>query len=161
MSDFESHFSLISHLRTVRDLLPLHSTPGMISLLGGMPNPSTFPIKSLSLTSQSPSGEEVVLSLENDELREALQYNMMQGVPALVEWLFTLQERVHKRHRTEGWSVALGVGSADLLYKVCSPLSFPPVRIDIMGQSVTALFDAGDSILIESPGYPSVKQPFP
>jgi kynurenine/2-aminoadipate aminotransferase len=51
--------------------MPLVKLPGMISLGGGMPNPITFPFKSLSF--QLNDGHELTLS--GSELVEGLQYS--------------------------------------------------------------------------------------
>jgi kynurenine/2-aminoadipate aminotransferase len=44
--------------------------PGMISLGGGLPNPSTFPFQSLAIT----LADGTTLSLDGPALKEALQY---------------------------------------------------------------------------------------
>jgi tryptophan aminotransferase len=96
----------------------MENLPGMISLLAGKPNPDAFPINSVSFTTRHPSGDEVQLSLNGPALHEAMQYTMIQGLPALLEWVTSLQEMVHGRKPEEGWSISMGVGSADLIHKV-------------------------------------------
>jgi len=123
----------------IRDLLPMEYLPGMLSLLAGKPNPETFPITSVTFNTRHPSGDEVKLTLTDGPLHEAMQYNLIQGLPALTEWVTGLQEFVHGRKREEGWTVSMGVGSADLLHKC-----------------VNGLFDSGDSILVETPSYPGI-----
>lgn len=55
----------------IRALVPLMGLPGMISLGGGNPNPTTFPFSSLSVTTTD--GEALNLSVK--ELDQALQYS--------------------------------------------------------------------------------------
>jgi kynurenine/2-aminoadipate aminotransferase len=52
--------------------------PGMISLGGGLPNPSTFPFQSLSITLSDGS----TLPLDGAALKEALQYRYHLMLPA-------------------------------------------------------------------------------
>jgi tryptophan aminotransferase len=112
----------------VRSLLPLESRPGLISLLAGKPNASTFPFTSLSFTVRSPTpspadepAPPVALSLSEPELAEAFQYGATAGLGALREWVEGLQEREHGRTRVgQGWRVSVGTGSQDLINKVRS-----------------------------------------
>jgi len=133
-------FYLITLL--VRSLFPLERTPGLLSLLAGKPNPTTFPIASLSLSIRDPKSEIrnirdekadsdeaadlIDIKLSKAELEEALQYAEEGGVPKLMGWFSTLQQKVHGRRCElynqgtvcEGWKVTIGVGSQDVLYKV-------------------------------------------
>lgn len=104
----------------VRHLLPLESTPGLLSLLAGKPNPTTFPFTSLNFTVRSPTdpSQDVALSLTGDELAVGLQYGATSGLERLDAWLFGLQEIAHKRMRSDGWKVNVGTGSQDLIFKV-------------------------------------------
>jgi len=127
-------------------------------MLAGKPNPSTFPFSHISLgikTSsprQSPSPDTSApateLTLKDEDLTTALQYNMTTGIPELVEWVHMLMEAVHfpgdaeadeevGRERDNSWRVSLGPGSQDLLYKAFS-----------------ALLNPGDTIIVEGPTYP-------
>jgi tryptophan aminotransferase len=99
-------------------MLHMEKAPGMISLLAGKPNSSTFPISSVTFTTTHPFGDSVDITLDGPALEQALNYNMISGIPELVEWTTGLQERAHRRGRNEGWRVSLGVGSQDLIYKV-------------------------------------------
>ncbi|KZS92528.1 PLP-dependent transferase [Sistotremastrum niveocremeum HHB9708] len=125
----------------LRFLLPLEKTPGVISLLAGKPNPTTFPITSLSFTTRSPFDPSVssTIKLEGKALNEGLQYNLTSGLPDLVSWITELQERSHERKAEEGWRVSMGVGSQDVISKC-----------------VSALLDDGDSVFIETPAYPGI-----
>ena len=105
---------------SVRSLYPLEKSPGLISLLAGKPNPSTFPFKSLMFTAKSPSNpqEEVKLTLDGDDLAQSLQYGDTAGLKSLLDWVGGLQELNHGRKRNEGWRISIGCGSQDLIYKV-------------------------------------------
>ncbi|KAF9446159.1 PLP-dependent transferase [Macrolepiota fuliginosa MF-IS2] len=127
----------------IRSLFPLEQTPGIISLLAGKPNPTMFPITSLSFSARSPTSssltEEQSFTLSPEEMAIGLQYGATAGIPPLREWIYGLQEKNHGRKKGEGWSVFVGSGSQDLIYK-----------------AVQALVDDGDSVLIESPVYSGV-----
>ncbi|KAJ7745551.1 pyridoxal phosphate-dependent transferase [Mycena maculata] len=129
----------------IRGLFPLEDIPGMISLLAGAPNPSTFPFESITMKLKptlagmpAPTGDDdhFNVTLECDELDEALQYGMTAGVTRFVEWLEAFQTHVHKRGPDGTWSVTVGAGSQDLMYKACE-----------------ALIDVGDYVLVETPVY--------
>jgi tryptophan aminotransferase len=106
---------------TVRSLLPLENTPGIISMLAGKPNSSTFPFNSIQLTARSPTdpAKEEILTLGSKQLETALQYGPTAGMPGLLEWIWGLQEFAHGRKRGEGWRSSVGAGSQDSIYKVC------------------------------------------
>ncbi|KAI0080929.1 PLP-dependent transferase [Panus rudis PR-1116 ss-1] len=125
----------------IRGLFPLEQTPGVISLLAGKPNSSTFPLTSLELTSRSPTepGKESTLRIEGAELAEGLQYGPTPGIPSLIEWATGLQEHVHKRKKGEGWRLSIGSGSQHVIYKAAH-----------------ALLDKGDTMLVEAPVYAGV-----
>ncbi|KAG6898958.1 hypothetical protein C0993_002328, partial [Termitomyces sp. T159_Od127] len=122
-------------------LFPLEKTPGLISLLAGKPNPTTFPFTSFSFTAESPiEGEaDVKVKFEDTELAHGLQYGTTAGYEKLWDWLFGLQEFSHGRKKTEDWSISVGSGSQDLIYK-----------------AVAALVNPGDPVLVESPVYAGV-----
>ncbi|KAJ7485806.1 pyridoxal phosphate-dependent transferase [Mycena latifolia] len=129
----------------IRGLFPLENIPGMISLLAGKPNPSTFPFETLTMKLRptlegmpKPTGSDdpFTLTLEGGDLSEALQYGNTAGVPRFLDWLEQFQTHVHKRVRDDTWSVTVGAGSQDLMYKACE-----------------ALIDDGDSVLVETPVY--------
>jgi len=108
----------------VRGLLPLEKTPGIISFLAGKPNPIMFPLTSLSFSARSPHSssatDETIHTLSPDELSLGLQYSDTAGIKTLRDWLYGLQDFSHGRRRGEGWSVCVGSGSQDLIYKVGS-----------------------------------------
>jgi tryptophan aminotransferase len=91
----------------------------MISMLAGKPNPSLFPITSLSVTIRSPvTGEETILPITGKTLDDALQYGATGGQADIVRWFKRLQEISHHRNQTSDWDLTIGSGSQDLLYKV-------------------------------------------
>jgi tryptophan aminotransferase len=122
----------------VRSLFPLEATPGVLSLLAGKPNPTTFPFTSFSFTAQSPptedghaASEDINLSLSGPELAAGLQYGPTGGMAPLVDWLYDLQRTVHGRERGEGWGLSVGSGSQDLLSKVgVADFEGPPPDVD-------------------------------
>lgn len=124
------------------DLFSVENKPGMLSMLAGKPNPSTFPFEHITLRVRSPeTGELKNLTLEDAELSAALQYGMTAGHSELVSWMTEMMQTVHKRaaSKEEGWRVSLGAGSQDLLYK-----------------AFNALLNPGDTILVEGPTYPTI-----
>lgn len=130
----------------IRSLLPLEATPGLLSLLAGKPNPTTFPFTSFSFTASAPpteeghgGGEDVALSLTGADLAAALQYGPTGGMASLVDWLVKLQQTVHGRSPGEGWTLSVGSGSQDLLSK-----------------AIIALLNPGDPVLVQSPVYAGV-----
>ncbi|KAJ6562077.1 pyridoxal phosphate-dependent transferase [Mycena capillaripes] len=131
----------------IRGLFPLENIPGMISLLAGRPNSSTFPFESITMklkptlagmpASTGDGDDPFTIALENEELNEALQYGMTAGVARLITWIVGFQTHVHRREKDESWSITIGSGSQDLMYKACE-----------------VLIDDGDYVLIEAPVYP-------
>ncbi|XP_006459625.1 hypothetical protein AGABI2DRAFT_201971 [Agaricus bisporus var. bisporus H97] len=124
-------------------LFPLEKTPGIISLLAEKPNPTMFPLTSLSFSAHAPHSsdpaDEQSYSLTQEEIALGLQYSDTAGIKPLRDWLYGLQEFSHGRMREEGYSVMVGNGSQDLIYK-----------------AVINLVNDGDSVLIESPVYAGV-----
>jgi tryptophan aminotransferase len=104
----------------VRAVLHLEQTPGLISLLAGKPHSSTFPFTSFNFSVRDPIDpqKEVPVQLTPEELQLGLQYSPGKGIPALLEWLYGLQEVAQGRKKDEGWEITIGNGSQDLIYKV-------------------------------------------
>ncbi|KAG8863092.1 hypothetical protein FRB96_009272 [Tulasnella sp. 330] len=125
---YTPYLSTLARERTpngIRGLFPLELLPNMLSLLAGKPAPQTFPITSLSFTVRSPESttehpvSDIPVSVSGEALDEALQYSATRGIPSFVGWVERLQERFHGRSpKGEGWSVSIGSGSQDLLYKI-------------------------------------------
>ena len=121
--------SLARQPSAIRALQPLVAQPGMISLGGGMPNPSTFPFT--KITASLRDGSEIVLS--GTRLEASLQYSPTLGLPPLLTHLQALQEA---EHRVSDRQVCVTTGSADALSK-----------------AFDALLEEGDALLVESPTY--------
>ncbi|KAF5359770.1 hypothetical protein D9756_003589 [Leucocoprinus leucothites] len=106
-----------------------------------------FPLTSLSFSARSPYSssptDDVTYSLTRDELALGLQYTDTVGIKPLRDWLYGLQDVNHGRKQGEGWSVVVGNGSQDLVYK-----------------AIDALVNDGDPVLIESPAYAYIPVPY-
>lgn len=121
----------------------------MLSLLAGKPNAETFPFASLSIqlkpTPEDSKQEIKDLTVDGDDLAQALQYGPTAGIPRLNRWLLELQSKTHRRAITASaqdanpWAVTVGNGSQDLLNK-----------------TIEAIINPGDSILVESPVYAGI-----
>lgn len=125
----------------IRGLFPLENKPGVISLLAGKPHDAMFPFKSLSFNIASPAdpAQEQSISLSGKDLAAGLQYAPTGGLPRLLKWFIGLQALSHGRKSGEGWSLSIGSGSQDLIYK-----------------AVNTLVNPGDAVLVESPVYAGV-----
>ncbi|KZV94690.1 PLP-dependent transferase [Exidia glandulosa HHB12029] len=144
--DYSSFLSDLAKSRKenpIRGLLHLELEPGLLSLLAGKPNPTTFPITSISFKARNPLSadglEEDEYTLSTAEVSTALQYNFVAGVVPLVEWVLKLQAFEHKRKLDPAWTVTIGSGGQDLIYKAFS-----------------ALVNPGDPVLVEAPVYAGV-----
>lgn len=82
----------------------LTSVPGMISLGGGLPHPSQFPIDSLTM-----NVADKALQVSSEDLRMGLQYSGTQGLVPLVEFFKTLQTAVHSPKLP--FDICIGSGS--------------------------------------------------
>ncbi|PCH42123.1 PLP-dependent transferase [Wolfiporia cocos MD-104 SS10] len=122
-------------------MLPLEGRPGQISLLAGKPNENTFPLTAMQLTIRDPlaSGKDMAVELSEDELHRGLQYGPTNGWSELHEWVYGLQVLQHGRHKGEGWTVSVGAGSQDLVFKAAN-----------------AILNPGESVLVETPVYAGV-----
>ena len=112
-----------------------------------MPNPSTFPFKSLSFDVPSRSSvlnsdlsstsdhELDTLSLSPSELDQALQYSASKGIPSLHCWLRSFHDSVHRVPYSE-WDLCISTGSQDLITR-----------------TMDSILEDGDSVIIEAPTY--------
>mmetsp|Transcript_20822 Transcript_20822/g.58684 ORF Transcript_20822/g.58684 Transcript_20822/m.58684 type:complete len:475 (-) Transcript_20822:135-1559(-) len=118
----------------IRALQPLLAEPGMISLGGGMPNPSTFPVADIHLTLRT--GE--VLQLGERATAQALQYSPTAGSPELIRHLVELQMKEHRppAATAQDLRVLVTTGSQDALSK-----------------SFEMLLSPQDTLLMEWPSY--------
>ncbi|KAL2270583.1 hypothetical protein VTJ83DRAFT_2767 [Remersonia thermophila] len=121
----------------IRSLLPLEAIPGMISLVAGKPNPSTFPFAKISITLNGP--EEKTITLDDAALSEALQYGLPAGHPGLLKWFEGLQQAVHGIEKTSSWMCCVGNGSQELIHKAFQVFT-----------------DPGDAVMLETPAYPGI-----
>eukprot|EP00730_Choanoeca_flexa_P019441 TRINITY_DN9495_c0_g1_i4.p1 TRINITY_DN9495_c0_g1~~TRINITY_DN9495_c0_g1_i4.p1 ORF type:complete len:405 (+),score=71.00 TRINITY_DN9495_c0_g1_i4:128-1342(+) len=131
--DFLTKSSKLRQPSPIRALQPLLSIPGMISLGGGMPNPTTFPVTGMSFQLQD--GQ--TLSLSPEETRAALQYSQTTGLPALNEWLTDLIVREHAPPQANQLKLCITTGSQEAAARAMEMLLEPEQ----------------DALLIESPTY--------
>ena len=111
-----SERSLAREPSAIRALQPLLSEPGMISLGGGMPNPSTFPFD--EITVGICGGESAgSFSLQGKELEAILQYSSTRGIPSLLSHLEETQRREHGSVQPEPFEICVTTGSQDALSK--------------------------------------------
>ena len=115
----------------IRALLKYAQMPGMISLGGGNPHPSTFPFAEMTLQLKN----NTTIHISEQEMTAALQYSPTNGLSSFVNWLKELQIQVHSPPHSE-FDICIGNGSQDVLTK-----------------AFEMLIQQGDSILIESPAY--------
>jgi len=116
----------------IRQLVPLMKMPGMVSLGSGMPNPTTFPFKTISAELVDGS----TINLSEKETAAALQYTLTSGLPELKDWLQKFQKIEHSPVYKD-WDICIGTGSQDVLTN-----------------AFDMLLEDGDSILIDAPTYP-------
>lgn len=76
----------------IRSLYPLSIRPGMLSLFAGLPNPASFPINKISITTTT--GD--VLEFSEKEVTESMQYSASVGMPQLVSMWRTMVLEEHK-----------------------------------------------------------------
>ena len=81
----------------------MENIPGMISLLAGKPNASTFPFESFSISLKDGNR----LTIDKQDLEEALQYGPTAGHPRLNKWIQDFQCRVHGKKSEQGWRVSI------------------------------------------------------
>ncbi|KAI8834324.1 pyridoxal phosphate-dependent transferase [Chytridium lagenaria] len=115
IEDYSGYFTPTSSRRqpsAIRALQKYLSIPGMISLGGGNPHPSTFPIT--GITFKMRDGDNV--EIPETDVSKALQYSATNGIPDLVAWLKNLQTLEHKPPNG-GLDICVGNGSQDLLTK--------------------------------------------
>lgn len=128
----------------------------MISMLAGKPNPTLFPITSISITVRSPLDGGVsqkVIEINGEDLEEALQYGPTSGMPKAERLFKGLQEFAHHRKQGPDWDLAVGSGSQDLLYKASDPFHKCETLFNPGQQAFLALLNPGDSAMVEAPVY--------
>ncbi|MBM4319302.1 MAG: PLP-dependent aminotransferase family protein [Deltaproteobacteria bacterium] len=128
----------------IRELMPLLSLEGMISLGGGYPNPETFAFRQVRVELKQPDGGEggASLLLEGPELLQASQYGATEGLPALLEQLRGWQ-RFKDGVELDRNQLLLLNGSQEGLY----------IAADL-------LLDEGDEVVVDEPTYPGALAAF-
>ncbi|KAJ3051355.1 hypothetical protein HK102_012081, partial [Quaeritorhiza haematococci] len=132
--DYSKFFSKRSSARkpsAIRALQKFLSIPGMISLGGGNPHPSTFPFADMRFTLKN--GD--IVEVGEADMKKALQYSATNGLPEFVDWLRILQTSEHKPPYTS-FDICVGNGSQDVLTK-----------------AFEMLIEEGEYMLIEAPAY--------
>ncbi|HEV7575102.1 MAG TPA: PLP-dependent aminotransferase family protein [Caldimonas sp.] len=116
----------------IREILKLTELPGIISLAGGLPSASTFPVEAV---------REATARVLRDTPREALQYAASEGFLPLREWVAAAMAR----H-------GLAVSAAQVLITTGSQQG-----LDLVGK---VLIDAGSRVAVEAPTYLGALQAF-
>lgn len=104
----------------------------MISLGGGNPTPSLFPISSLQLTLKT--GD--VVNVQKDNIEKMQQYSPSFGLPFLVDHIKNMIKKEHKYETRSDWELCLTNGSQDGLSK-----------------TFDLLLDEGDYLIVDNPTY--------
>ncbi len=116
----------------IREILKMTERPGIISLAGGLPSPSGFPLAELRAAADR---------VMRDTPHEALQYAASEGYGPLREWIAAhLTER---GQRIDPAQVLITTGSQQAL--------------DLVGK---VLLDPGSGVAVESPTYLGALQAF-
>jgi 2-aminoadipate transaminase len=116
----------------IRELLKLTEKPNIISFAGGLPNPSTFPVKEV---------EEATHRVLRDHAKSALQYSTTEGVTIL-------REAVADHLRKDG----MDVHPDQVLITNGSQQG-----LDLLGR---VFLDKGDTIIVANPTYLGALQSF-
>jgi 2-aminoadipate transaminase len=116
----------------VRGILKLADRPGVISLAGGLPAPSTFPIEAL---------REATERVWRDQPQHALQYTASEGHGPLREWL--AESLCAQGLRVTADQVLITTGSQQ--------------GLDLVAK---LLLDAGSTVAVESPTFLGALQAF-
>jgi len=116
--------------------IQMASGPDMISLAGGMPNPSKFPIDSIAI---GVSGKN--LQMSDTMLAKGLQYAPSRGLPMFVEQLNGIRREYHGKSELESEiDSCVSVGSQNGLEMLLQTIISP-----------------GDGIFVDDPIYPGTK----
>jgi 2-aminoadipate transaminase len=102
------------------------SSPGVLSMTGGFPNPATFATADL---------DEIAARLVRDDAAVALQYSPCTGIPSVREYLADRQQELHGR-RPEPAELLVTSGGMECISLAC-----------------LALVDPGDAVVVEAPTY--------
>jgi 2-aminoadipate transaminase len=95
--------------------------PGVLSLAGGFPNPSTFPTDAIA---------EIVARILRDDPGVALQYTAPEGIPSVREYLLDRQEQ-HQGRRPERAELMVTSGGMECIALACMSLIGPGDRVAV------------------------------
>jgi 2-aminoadipate transaminase len=90
MADFTRAFARRTRLRGGDELTAIlaGSPPGVLSMMGGFPNPATFPTEEV---------DEIARRLVREDGPVALQYSPCAGIPSVREYLSDRQAQLQGR----------------------------------------------------------------
>lgn len=160
--DLTHHLSAVARSRVpspLKDIIGYMAVPGMISLAGGLPHPSFFPLHSLTASaypssavldtdSGAPPEESLDFTVQRGPsksryaLSSGLQYTGGDGSPALADFCRRLTARLWEPAYAD-WDVLLNGGGTDAWTKI-----------------LTLLLEQGDYVITESSIYPSAQAAF-
>ncbi len=128
MTDFSHAFARRTQLPGGSELATIlaGSPPGVLSMMGGFPNPATFPTDEL---------DELGARLVREDAAVALQYTACEGIPSVREYLLDRQQQLQGR-RPELGELIVTSGGMECITLMCQ-----------------ALIDPGDAIAVEAPTY--------
>ena len=116
----------------IREILNLADRPGVISLAGGLPSPSSFPVQAM---------REATERVLRDAPQQALQYASTEGFGPLREWVAA--DLRTQGIQTDAASVLITTGSQQ--------------GLDLVGK---VLIDPGSQVAVEAPTYVGALQAF-
>ncbi|KAH6657578.1 aromatic aminotransferase Aro8 [Truncatella angustata] len=147
--DLSHHLNLSSrsrHPSPLKEIIKYMAYDGMVSLAGGLPHPSLFPIHNASFSVSAPNPKEgnIELQISNNPtstppLSKFLQYGNCTGNAELRQWCLEFTQQIH-RPAYKDYDVLLHPGNTNAWCKV-----------------VGLLCEKGDYILCESYTYPSAQ----
>jgi 2-aminoadipate transaminase len=99
----------------IRELLELTQKPGIISLAGGLPNPSAFPVKEI---------KEICTDILKNDSHNCLQYCATEGIrPLRMQLLNYMKEQLHVGGDVD--NIIVTTGSQQALFLICTTLLNP------------------------------------
>jgi 2-aminoadipate transaminase len=128
MADFAQAFARRTHLAGGNELAAIlaGSPPGVLSMTGGFPNPTTFPTDEL---------DEIAGRLVREDAAVAMQYTPCEGIASVRAYLADRQDQLQGR-RPERNELIVTSGGMECITLMCQ-----------------ALIDPGDTIAVEAPTY--------
>jgi 2-aminoadipate transaminase len=128
MTDLAHAFARRTRLRGGAELSTIlaGNPPGVLSMTGGFPNPTTFPTGEV---------DELAARLVREDAAVALQYTPVEGLASLRDYLLDRQEQLQGR-RPERAELMVTSGGMECIALMCQ-----------------ALIDPGDTVVVEAPSY--------